>query len=632
MDTVLHVSNLTKTYRVYSHRRLLAAQPLQLVTRNLQGELLYALQDVSFDVRRGEIFGIIGHNGSGKSTLLKILSGITRPDSGTIEITGRVTSLLELGVGFEAELTGRENIYMYGALIGLPRDVIAAREESIIEFSGIQPFIDAPVKSYSSGMLIRLAFATAVHTDPDILLLDEVLGVGDTEFQHRSFQAIQKAVEKGVTVVIVSHGLTFIGNFCSRVMCLNQGRVSGIGSAEQVVHAYMDSIVSREKICEIRKGESCLRVLHSGFHIEREGIPYTVARGISVNLRKWDTDFLTSEAAWTIVDLKEDEVVLRLRWGHWNLDMIWHIRIIEPDRIEWSIEYGSEMHRDVDSMEIEAMVSGSYRTYVLPEEFREFPGTVSQGFNMEYLLAQQQPRRFLGVTGSSGIHRSIVMDFSRNPLTGSSMVITGGNLMPGHILKRIYPAGKDPEPVSISIHLFTPQQLDEFWRIQQAVQAVESEGIRVSFQNGCLSLHEAGMPVTEHPGIYAIVGDHESGARWEWEIINASSGLHVRAASCVKPWVIVWRFNSVAGGIRWSIELEILEKCRIESVQVRIPICSVPERYPKGMPDFGASFEWDSSNHSMILRCSPEPPPVFPSPGRIRLGSGVISPGGSVNG
>ena len=631
METVLRISNLTKTYRIYSHRRLLAAQPLQLLTRNMQGELLYALQDVSFEVRKGEIFGIIGHNGSGKSTLLKILSGITQPDSGTIEIRGRVTSLLELGVGFEAELTGRENIYLYGALIGLSREVIEEREESIIEFSGIRPFIDTPVQSYSSGMLIRLAFATAVHTDPDILLLDEVLGVGDTEFQHKSFQAIQKAVEKGVTVVIVSHGLTFIGNFCSRVMCLHQGRVLGIGSAEQVVHAYMDSIMSREKICEIRKGDTCLRMLQSGFHIEHESLPYTVARGISVNLRKWDADFLISEAAWTILDLKDDEVMLRLRWGHWNLDMIWHIRIIQPDRIEWSIECGSEMHRDVESLEVEMMVSGSFRMYVLPEEFREFPGTVSQGFNMEYLLAQQQPRRFLGVTGSSGMHRAMVMDFSRNPSIGSSMVITGANLMPGHILKRIFPVGKDPESISISIHLFTPDELDEFWRDQQAVQAVESDGIRVSFQTGCLSLHYDDMPVTRHPGLHAILGNQASGSEWEWEIINTSSGLHVRATSSVKPWVVVWKFNSITGGVMWKIELELLEKCRMDTVQVRIPLCTDSERQPDGLVDFGESFEWDSSSRSMILRCTPDPPAVFPSPGRIRLGSGVISRKGNLN-
>ncbi|MCD4655597.1 ABC transporter ATP-binding protein, partial [bacterium] len=278
MNIALSVSNLTKTYRIHKNRQLLAAQPLQLLRRNMNGELLYAIKDISFEVERGEIFGIIGHNGSGKSTLLKVLSGITRPDAGSFNLQGRVTSLLELGVGFEAELSGRENLYLYGSLIGLPREVVAEKEEAIIKFSGISKFIDVPVKTYSSGMLIRLAFSTAIHTDPDVLLLDEVLGVGDNEFRHRSFQAIQKSVERGATVIIVSHGLSLIGSFCSRVMCLQQGQVVALGPAESVIQTYMDTLCVREMICEIVKENTRLRFLSGGFQIEHDGTVLTVVR------------------------------------------------------------------------------------------------------------------------------------------------------------------------------------------------------------------------------------------------------------------------------------------------------------------------------------------------------------------
>ncbi|HPQ39620.1 MAG TPA: ABC transporter ATP-binding protein, partial [bacterium] len=383
MAIALQVSNLTKIYKVYKHRQLLAAQPLQLLRRSADGHLLYALNDVSFEIEKGEIFGIIGHNGSGKSTLLKILSGITTQNSGSFSAEGRITSLLELGVGFEPEMTGRENIYLYGSLIGLDRTTIEAREHEIIEFSGIERFIDAPVKSYSSGMLIRLAFATAIHTQPDILLLDEVLGVGDDEFRHRSFQAIQKAVERGVTVVIVSHGLTFVGNFCSRVMCLNQGEVAAIGPAEHVIQTYMDMISARDMICEIGCDSTRLRFMPGGFHIEHAQKVYTVVRGCSVNLRKWEADFLSSEASFEVLDLKPDKVRLKLSWGHWNLEQLWTLRLDDPRTIRWEIENGPNLHENVDSFEIEIMVSGVFRTYILPEEFREFPETINRGFNME---------------------------------------------------------------------------------------------------------------------------------------------------------------------------------------------------------------------------------------------------------
>ncbi len=621
MNTAIRVSNLTKTYRIYSGRRLLAAQAFQLLTRNLQGQLLYALQDVSFEVAKGEIFGIIGHNGSGKSTLLKILSGITRADSGAIDIRGRVTSLLELGVGFEPELTGRENIYLYASLLGLQRSWVENQEENIIKFSGIRNFIDSPVKSYSSGMLIRLAFATAVHTDPDILLLDEVLGVGDTEFQHRSFQAIQKAVERGVTVLIVSHGLTFVGNFCSRVMCLNQGRIAGIGLPEQVVHTYMDSISVREKICEIGHGELRVSFLPAGFHIERSGILYTIARGVSVNLRKWDADFMSSEAAWSVIDLKDDEVWLRLRWGHWNLEMEWHIRIPDESSIEWTIENGPNLHLDVDNLEIEAMVSGSYRTYILPEEIRAFPGTVNRGFNMEYLLAQQQPRRFLGVAAGSEDQSALILDFTESPATGSSMIITGGNLMPGHILKRSFAAQPDQEPIRTRIHLFNELDLADFRRKNQQSREVKSKGLELKLESGCLMLYRDGTLLTRAPGLFTLPNPNSRQIRLDWELIDTVTGLHLRATDLDSPLVSIWKIEATDCGLLWSLDIEFLEHMDIHEIPIYFPLVSGPE----DSPDIGMITRWDPESRSLIaVTALPE---SVQTPSRIHAGSGLITDG-----
>lgn len=200
----------------------------------------WSLCDVSFEVRRGEVFGVIGRNGSGKSTLLKILSRITIPTAGRVEIRGRVASLLEVGTGFHPELTGRENIFLNGSILGMSRTMITSIFDEIVEFSEINQFIDMPVKRYSSGMYVRLAFAVAAHLDPDVLILDEVLAVGDAQFQKKCSAKINEiAHSRNRTIILVSHGLSSITSMCDRAMLLDHGTMIDIGPPEEVVRKYL---------------------------------------------------------------------------------------------------------------------------------------------------------------------------------------------------------------------------------------------------------------------------------------------------------------------------------------------------------------------------------------------------------
>jgi lipopolysaccharide transport system ATP-binding protein len=199
----------------------------------------WALQDVSFEVKRGEAFGIIGHNGAGKSTLLKLLSRIMKPTSGTFEVVGRLSALIEVTAGFHPDLTGRENIYLNGAILGMTRREIESKFEEIVEFSGLAEFIDTPVKRYSSGMNARLGFSVASHVNPEVLIVDEVLSVGDNVFQQACMERMRSVINGGATVVFVSHNLKALSELCQRAMLLEHGKVVTIGSTDSALRQYL---------------------------------------------------------------------------------------------------------------------------------------------------------------------------------------------------------------------------------------------------------------------------------------------------------------------------------------------------------------------------------------------------------
>ncbi len=198
----------------------------------------WALRDVSLEIRPGEVFGIVGPNGAGKSTLLKVVARVLSPTEGRARVRGRVAPLLELGAGFDGELTGRENVMLNAAILGLPRREIEARFDRIVDFAGIRDFIDAPLRTYSTGMTARLGFSIATDVDPDVLILDEVLSVGDSDFQKKSLERILSFRKRGVTILLVSHGLAFVAQMCSRAAWISGGRLQAIGAAADVVREY----------------------------------------------------------------------------------------------------------------------------------------------------------------------------------------------------------------------------------------------------------------------------------------------------------------------------------------------------------------------------------------------------------
>ena len=239
--TILHQDAPPARLPVAQRLALRLRHPLR---RRMQRETLWALRDVSFDIHQGEVVGLIGRNGAGKSTLLKLLSRITEPTRGQIAVWGRIGSLLEVGTGFHPQLTGRENIYLNGAILGMRRSEIRSQFDAIVDFSGVEKFLDTPVKRYSSGMHVRLAFAVAVHLRPEILIVDEVLAVGDGDFQRRCMAKMDQVARSGRTILLVSHNMGSIQSLCSRVIYLDQGRILHDGEPDEVVTRYLDRLQS----------------------------------------------------------------------------------------------------------------------------------------------------------------------------------------------------------------------------------------------------------------------------------------------------------------------------------------------------------------------------------------------------
>ena len=235
--TAVTAQGIWKEFRVY-HEKNQSIKEIFIKRKRAEYETFWALKDVSFAVKQGITFGLIGENGSGKSTMLKILAKILRANQGTVEIKGKVSALLELGTGFHPELTGRENVFLNGSILGLSRKEISKRFNDIVAFSELEQFIDSPVKTYSSGMYVRLGFAVATNVDPDVLLIDEILAVGDEAFQRKSLDKLYELKKQKKTIIVVSHALSSIAEICDEAIWLDKGEIKAAGKARKVVATY----------------------------------------------------------------------------------------------------------------------------------------------------------------------------------------------------------------------------------------------------------------------------------------------------------------------------------------------------------------------------------------------------------
>lgn len=252
MDPAIRIREVSKRYRRVAQSHKLLTLKSAFVGGSIfkllrPDEVFTALEGVSLDIERGETFGIIGANGAGKSTLMKIVAGTTKPTEGTVEVAGKISALIELGAGFHPEISGRENVYINGIMLGLTRRQVAERFDEIVAFAELEEFIDMPVRNYSSGMYMRLGFSVAIHVDPDVLVIDEVLAVGDEAFVHKCLDKIGEFKRRGKTILLVTHGMDSVRRLCDRAAWINEGKVAAIGDPMRVIDQYLDWVGEQEE-------------------------------------------------------------------------------------------------------------------------------------------------------------------------------------------------------------------------------------------------------------------------------------------------------------------------------------------------------------------------------------------------
>jgi len=371
--SVLSIRNLGKKYRLRREARMITKEVLLRMLGRPRQQEFWALKDIDLEVERGESLGIIGPNGSGKSTLLKIIAGVTSATEGDIYVEGRISSLLELGAGFHPYLTGRENVYLNGAILGISREEIDRNFDKILEFAGIDRFIDTPVKDYSSGMYVRLAFSVAIHSDPDIFLVDEVLSVGDEEFQRRCRAKIRELRDSGKTIVFVSHDLNIVNELCDRVILLQGGKIVQKGSPEDTVDFYLQSVGLPEGMAFLRAGSLELIFNNGRIALFNKERMLTMANGGYTSIESRGRWHDSTTAHWNIDSCSENELVATGTLTRIPVTQRWRIRLESPSLITWDVEMEGKASAEISRRHVSMMLSREYRRWLTEYEEAEFP-------------------------------------------------------------------------------------------------------------------------------------------------------------------------------------------------------------------------------------------------------------------
>ncbi|MBI2435103.1 MAG: ATP-binding cassette domain-containing protein [Candidatus Hydrogenedentes bacterium] len=542
------------------------------------------LQEINLTVRRGETLGIIGRNGSGKSTLLKLMAGVTLPTSGAVTVRGRIASLLELGAGFHPMLSGRENIYLNAGLLGMRHESVDRVLEPIIEFSGLREFIDQPVETYSSGMYVRLGFSVAVHANPEVFLVDEVLAVGDEEFQRKCRRKIGELKEQGKTIVFVSHDLGSVHALCDRVVLLQQGRMLDRGSAQATIDFYLRQIGSASAIHLLGQGDMEVIFSHgrlSLFHRQRE---LTSARGLSFLAVSLGNYHSSGEADWELTEKTETSVLARGRLP--RLPITWNCRIaLTGGALQMDLALEVERACAVQHIALALHAPTEYAHWYLGDRMGTFPpispedteptllAPPAPGVREVCIAAPQDAPPPLQLTREAG-HPHVAFQLQNGDYAGSARIVYAGlnlpesesRLAPGRFEFGRFQLAVAPGRASV----------DERFEVQRARRRIVSGAYTATFDGGSIAIFKGELPITAdvHWHTELRAGDlwlMSHAVRWG-EVTREGDTLMVAGASVRIPGTHEWRLRPVENGFQLEVILELTASLTLQEYNVSVAL------------------------------------------------------------
>jgi len=589
-----------------------------IIDKKVSWDDFWALKDISFKIRKGEAVGLIGENGAGKSTVLKLIAGILCPDRGEINVAGKVAGLLELGAGFQSELTGRDNIYLSASLFGLNNDEANNIYEQIVDFAALGKFIHAPVKCYSQGMFVRLAFAIAIHMNPDTLLIDDTLAVGDEFFQKKCIKKVFQLKEQGTTIVFVSHDANMIQRLCNRVIFLKEGRLIKDDASDKVIPLYTQTIGAQKGVGIIKRG--CLSVVFNNgrMFLNWQGRLLTSGSGGYALLRIGDMDYSSLQASWEVEVGENGVLVAKGTLYQLGLKQVWRLELTESNEIKWSIEVESDKPGEIRQGYVNIMLRNEYSQWFTPLEKGDFSSPAEDNIERAALLPGRTIRKSIGLVSSqrSKGYVSVAFETLKESSGSDCQIWTDYGLDCRMLQYRQDRLQNISVSQGQSFMLFKGKILLDIPEVKNYLEKLKNESVLYSneamlkFTKGQLTLSWNSMLLTKSNTINAFIKIDNGWYCSEsahWQVKRAHQRkLIVRGRWPNIPVVCVWCIEAEEdGAFTWSISLEVKDSIRISEQSLRFEFLEGYEYYfsdyGKGaFPDVFSEYEIDMAKRCIV--------------------------------
>lgn len=547
-------------------------------------ENFWALKDINFEINKGEVLGLIGENGAGKSTILKLIAGMLKPDRGEVNVSGRVSGLLELGAGFQAELTGGDNIYLSAGMFGLGQREIEAVYGEIVNFAELGKFINAPVKCYSQGMFVRLAFSIAIHVNPDILLIDDSLAVGDEYFQKKCIKKILEIKGQGKTIVLVTHDTGILTRICERAILLKQGRIIKDGSLDKTIALSTQAIGAREGVAILTRGALNIVFNNGRLFFNYEDKLITPGLGAHTVLTIQNKYYNSAQADWVVDECSENKLIATGRFHQLNVSQVWRLEFDSDFSLKWNIEIAVAPSVEVSECYTNIMVVNKYTNWFTGIEKGAFPSIDEKNKNWQSFLDTNMSRKLIGVEGAtnsdSGVP-SLIFEHASNFSTNLAQILNTDYMNDCRVLQ--YKIAGLNNLLALQANFanvfsgkITFNVAGKEGYLQQLNQdfVLSGDNLRLVFANGAVILSCNGLNLTKsshlNTSIY-VEGKLYDSNSGHWEFKKESHNKII-AYGCWPGLAVkqIWEFqiNSDTGFL-WKVWLEVSKEINIQEQRLQ---------------------------------------------------------------